>query len=250
MKPYRIGLVLGGGGSRGFAHLGVVKALNERGIVPDIISGARAGASAGSLLADGKTPDEALKIIKDKGFFQYTKIRIPRNGFFSLDKLAGVLEKAYTASTIEELQLPFYAAVTNFNTGKIEYKNSGPLKDTVIASSSIPVMFEPVLLNGEYYIDGGLLDNLPHTPLKALCEKIIVVNLIPVRETKQIKGIKHIISRLLDLSINVNIEKVKTECDLFIEPPELLPHAYLSNKKANEIFDIGYRYVNDLKLDL
>ena len=250
MKKYKIGLVLGGGGVRGFAHLGVIKALYEKGIKPDVISGVSAGAIAGSLIADGKTPDEAFNLLRHQGFFNYTKVLFPREGFFSLAGLSKHLKGIYTVLNIEELHIPFYAALTNFNTGKIEYFNSGPVLETVIASSSIPVMFEPVLINGEYYIDGGLLDNLPHIPLKDICETIIAVNLIPVNKTRKIKGLKHIISRVLDLTVNATIDNAKSECDVFIEPPGLISHAYLSNKKAKEIFNIGYQYAKKMEIEL
>ena len=111
-------------------------------------------------------------------------------------------------------------------------------------------MFKPVELNGQYYFDGGLLDNLPIAPLIGICDKITAVNLIPVKETAKIKGIKHIISRVLDLTVNSNLSYVKSECDLFIEPPELISHAYLSNKKAKEIFNIGYQFVKETEIDL
>ncbi len=245
---YKTGIVLGGGGARGFAHLGVIKALSEKGIKPDIISGVSAGAIAGSLIADGKSPDEAFSILKQKGFFNYTRIRFPRDGFFSLDGLSKQLKKIYTAEKIEDMNLPFFVAVSNFNTGKPEYINSGPLTKTVVASSSIPIMFKPVELNGQYYFDGGLLDNLPIAPLIGICDKIIAVNLIPVKETAKIKGLKHIISRVLDLSVNSNISYIKSECDLFIEPKALIPHSYFSRKKAQEIFDVGYNYVMKTEL--
>lgn len=250
MKKYKTGIVLSGGGSRGFAHLGVIKALSEKGIKPDIISGASAGAIAGSLIADGKSPDEAFNHIIQKGFFNYTRVRYPRLGFFSLDGLKKQLQKLYSVKKIEDLDIPFFAAVSNFNTGKVEYLNSGPLLKTVIASSSIPIMFKPVKLSNQYYFDGGLLDNLPIKPLIGICDKIIAVNLIPVKKTVKIKGIKHIISRVLDLTVNNNISFVKSECDLFIEPVELMPHAYLSNRKAKEIFNIGYKNVIEMKIDL
>jgi len=250
MKQYKIGLVLGGGGSRGFAHLGVVKALEEMGIKPDVISGASAGSIAGSLLADGKTPEEALEVVKNKGFFQYTSIRIPRSGFFSLKGLADQLRNTYSVKKIEALKIPFYVAVTNLNKGKIEYLHQGPLLRSVIASSSIPVLFEQVKIGDNYYVDGGLLDNLPHKPIKSICEKIISVNLIPVKETSNVRGMKNVISRVLDLAVNLTIQKAREESDLFIEPKALMPYGYLSNKKADEVFKIGYDHVMKMKIEL
>jgi NTE family protein len=245
---YKVGLVLGGGGSRGFAHLGIIKALKEKGIVPDIISGVSAGAIAGSLIADGKSPEEAFKIIKSKGFSEYTRIRIPRKGFFSLDGLRKELEKSYTVNNLEDLQIPFFAVVTNFSKGIVEYYNKGILSDFVIASASIPIMFEPVLIDDEHFVDGGLLDNLPFKPLQNICEKIIAINLVPVIKTEKIKGMKHIIARTLDLAVNCKLPEVKEVVDLLIEPPELRHQAFFSTKSADEVFEIGYKSVIKMNL--
>lgn len=240
MKQYKIGLVLSGGGSRGFAHLGVVKALKEKGIVPNIISGTSAGAIAGSLIADGKLPEEALKVIKSKSFSEYTKMMLPRRGFFSLDGLKDELLKTYSVKKIEDLKIPFISCVTNLSKGIAEYHNSGTLIDYVIASASIPVVFEPVKLNGDLYVDGGLLDNIPFKPLQNICEKIIAVNIVPVTKTQKIRGIKHIISRTLDLAVNCKLSELKDVVDLLIEPTELRYQSFFSTKRADEVFKIGY----------
>ncbi len=246
MKKYKIGLVLGGGGTRGFAHLGVIKALQERGIVPDVISGVSAGAIAGSLMSDGKTPEEALKIMKGKSFFDYTRIQLPRQGFFSLKGLRKELEKFFSVKRIEDLKTDFFVAVTNFNKGKVEYHNSGKLVDFVIASASIPVMFEPVKINEDLYVDGGLVDNLPAEPLKNICEKIIAVNLVPVLNTQNVGGLKNIISRTLDMAVNCKLPETEGVADIIISPPELSRHDFFSTKKADEIFGVGYNYVKNL----
>ena len=71
-----------------------------------------------------------------------------------------------------------------------------------------------------------------------------------MNQNQDLYDIKHIISRVLDLTVNATIDRTKAECNLFIEPPGLISHAYLSNKKAKEIFDIGYRYVREMEIDL
>ncbi len=249
MKKYKIGFALSGGGTRGFAHLGVIKALSEKGIKPDVISGTSAGSIAGSLIADGKTPDEALKIIKVKSFFSYTRLRFPRQGFFSFEGLTKELKRFYSVENIEDLHLPFYATVTNFNTGKAEYHNSGSLTDFVVASSSIPVMFRPYKINGNLYLDGGLLDNIPVKPLTDICEKIIAVNIMPIVKSEKIKGMKHVIGRTLDLAVNAKTSDIKERVDLLIEPPRLRYYSPFSTKKANEMFKVGYEFVSKLNLD-
>ncbi len=249
MKKYNVGLVLGGGGSRGFAHLGIVKALKEKGIEPDIISGASAGSIAGSLIADGKSPEDALEIIKSRGFSEYTSIRFPRKGFFSLDGLRKELEDAYSVKKIEDLQIPFYACVTNFSKAVVEYHNKGVLSTFVIASSSIPIMFEPILINGYHYVDGGLLDNLPFKPLQNICEKIIAVNLVPVIKTEKIGSMKQIIGRTLDMSVNCKLPEAKEFVDVLIEPKELRYRSFFSTKEADEVFKIGYESVMKMDFD-
>jgi len=240
MKKYKIGLALGGGGSRGFAHLGVVKALKDKGIVPDIISGVSAGAIAGSLIADGKLPEEALKIIKSKGFSEYTKFVLPRKGLFSLEGLRKELEKSYSVKNIEDLKTPLFVGTTNLTKGVVEYHSKGLLKDYVIASASIPVLFEPVIINGDHYVDGGLLDNIPIKPLQNMCEKIIAVNLVPILEAKKITGFKQLIGRTIDLVVNSKIDEFKNSVDVLIEPKELRHHSFFSTKNADKVFEIGY----------
>lgn len=239
---HRYGIVLGGGGTRGFAHLGVVKALLEKGIEPKIFSGASAGSIAGALLADGKSPDEALEIFKDKRFLSYTTVRFPRKGFMSLEGLGKRLKEVLSVSRIEDLSKPFYIAVSNLNTGKAEYKNTGSISQTVMASSAIPVLFIPVQMNGNVYVDGGLVDNLPVAPIRPLCQKLIVSSLIPVNQRREIKGIKSIISRVAEMATNGNLNNEKSTADLIIEPPALADYEYLSVKKADEIFRVGYEF--------
>ena len=87
MSDKKIGIALGGGGTRGFAHLGVLKALEEKGIKPDVISGTSAGAIIGSLIADGKTTEEAFKLMKENKLTDFAKINIPVTGFMSLENM-------------------------------------------------------------------------------------------------------------------------------------------------------------------
>jgi NTE family protein len=248
MKPYKIGLVLGGGGTRGFAHLGIIKALAEKGIKPDIISGASAGSIAGSLIADGKSPDEALEIIGKKSFFKNTRIRFPKDGFFSFDGLIQELNNIYSVKRMEDLLIPLYVAITNLNSGKVEYHREGKLTDFVIASSSIPILFKPIVLNGQMYVDGGLIDNLPVKPIEHICEKIIAVNIMPIVEKSTFKGMKQIIIRTLDLTVNCKTQEAKKRTDFFIEPPLLRHYPIFSTKKAKEIFEIGYNYTKELDI--
>ncbi len=243
MKKFKTGLVLSGGGARGFAHLGIIKALNEKGIFPDIISGTSAGAIAGSLIADGYTPEEIFVRQTRKPFFSYTKFNFFKKGLLNYKNLRKVLSEAYSVKKIEDLKIPFYACVTNLNTGKAEYLNTGNLVDVVTASASVPFLLKPVEINGITYTDGGLIDNLPIKPLLGKCEKIICVNLIYLQHIKEFKSFKQLTARMFDVSTYHNRKTYISECDILIEPPELYKQPYFSNKKARETFNIGYEYV-------
>jgi NTE family protein len=245
-KKYDLGIVLGGGGARGFAHLGVLEALKKKGIEPDIISGVSAGAIAGAFIASGKTPRQALEIIREYKFFDISKLQLPRMSLFSLKAIRDSIEKEIPQKSIEDLGIPLVVAATNMYSGKVEYFSEGPLSKIVQASSSIPVVFNPIEINGALYSDGGVFDNLPIEPLKGLCKKIIVVNISPIQQVEELKNIAQIAARMFELSVNArHLEKSK-KSDLYIEPPGLRKFDILDTKHAQEIFDIGYNYTREL----
>jgi NTE family protein len=140
-KKYKIGLVLSGGGARGFAHLGVVKALNEKSIYPDIISGVSAGSIAGIFLADGQNPDDIFKLLKKKRIFDFSSIRLPKTGLLSLEGLTTELETKISVKDLKDLKIPMIVAVSNITEAKIEYMDHGKISQIITASSSIPVVF-------------------------------------------------------------------------------------------------------------
>ncbi|MGC9355810.1 MAG: patatin-like phospholipase family protein, partial [Mariniphaga sp.] len=209
MKKYKNGLVLSGGGTRGFAHLGVIAALNEKGIYPEVISGTSAGAIVGAFIAGQKSPEEVMKIFKKGWFFQYTKLNLPVNGLLKLDGLREIIEEEIEYKNIEDLPVPFYVALANMNKGAVEYKNSGHLGKAVLASSSIPVLFAPIEIEGQFYVDGGLMDNIPIEPIKNDCEQIIVVNIAPLNPREKFKNLIQIASRTFYMSVNANMNLIQ-----------------------------------------
>ena len=241
MKKYKTGLILSGGGTRGFAHLGVIAALFEKGIKPDIISGVSAGAIVGAFIAGGKSPEEIHEIFKKGWFFKYTKLQLPKDGLLKLDGLKEVIQKEISAKNIEDLEIPFFVGISNLNSGKIEYKNSGSLGVTVLASSSIPILFSPIVINGNSYVDGGLMDNIPINPIKNDCEQIIVSNISPVNPKAQIKNLVQIATRTFYMSVNANLKEVRKHADFFIEPKGIDKFDILSRTHADELFELGYK---------
>lgn len=239
-KKGKIGITLGGGGVRGIAHLGVLKALNEKDIYPDMISGVSAGALAGVFYADGYKPDDIFEVFNETSIFKFAKISIPRKGFLSMAKVEKILKEHIKAKDFSELKTPLYIAASNLNKGKVEYFNEGTVIDKVIASASIPVLFKPVEINGNTYVDGGVFDNLPVKPIINKCKILIGSNVSPLTTQDKFENMLDIAERSFHLAIGKSVKANKELCDIFIEPSDLTQFGILKLEKAKEIFDIGY----------
>ena len=168
-KKYKTGLVLSGGGTRGFAHLGALKALHENNIEPDIIAGVSAGSIVGAFYADGKDADLALKALTSKKLLGLLELMVPKNGLLKMSGFVKSLNQTLTAKTFEELKIPLRIYAVNINTAEFARFDSGELIPAIVASSSIPVVFPPVYIRGQYYLDGGLINNFPVEELHGLC---------------------------------------------------------------------------------
>jgi NTE family protein len=237
---FKTGLVLSGGGARGFAHLGVIKALNEAGIYPEVISGTSAGAIVGVLYADGYSPDDIMKMLNASTPFHYMRFTMPRMGLLQISGIVRILKENLRAKTFEELKLPMFVSATNLNTGQIEYFSSGELLQPVIASASIPVLFKPVVINDHFYVDGGVLDNLPVKPVEDICDFVIGSFVNPTGFEENITSLLHVAERTFLLNVSKEVLE-KSKCfDLFVDPPELRNYKILDPEKAEEVFMIGY----------
>ncbi len=246
MKKYRIGLALGGGGARGFAHLGIIKALQEKGIQPDVISGVSAGALVGVFIAAGHKPDDVFDMMKENKFNNFAQLIVPNSGLLSLGKTGKLLEKHLAAKTFDDLKIPLFVAATNLLEGRIEYFNSGKLSAIIQASMSIPVLFSPVKIGKGLYADGGIMDNLPVEPLIGKCRRIIAVNISPLQKITRVHNLIDAATRAFHLSVNATIKGIEDKCDLFIEPAELSKYDLLNASHVDEMFEIGYEYTKKL----
>ncbi|MEP5613867.1 MAG: patatin-like phospholipase family protein [Cyclobacteriaceae bacterium] len=246
-RKYKRGIALGGGGARGFVHLGVLQALKERDAMPEIISGTSAGAMVGAFVASGMEPVEVNQLLKDKDLFSLSKILWPKDGLLSLAGMRELLEKEIKQKNIEDLEIPFIVAVTNLNKGCVEYLSSGSLADGVLASSSIPFVFKPIMIGDSKYADGGIIDNLPIKPIIDDCEKVVAVSISPLEETDDLDGLLKIGARTFQLSVNAQVSKVKERVSLFIEPEGLREYDLFDIKKADELFELGYTHANSIE---
>ena len=240
LKKYRTGLVLSGGGARGFAHLGVLKALNVSGIYPDVIAGTSAGALVGVLYADGYTPDEILSIMNTTSRLHYIRPTVPREGLLQISGIERILKDKLRAEKFEDLKIPLFVTATDLNNGKAVYFSSGELLRPVIASASIPVLFNPVIIDNIHYVDGGVLDNLPVKPIEGMCNFMFGSFVNPVGYEETVTSLVQIAERSFMLNLSKELEMKENLFDVFIAPPELKNYKIFDNEKALEVFDIGY----------
>jgi len=249
-KKYKIGIVLSGGGARGFAHLGVLQALNEAGIYPDVVSGTSAGALAGVLYADGYTPGEIMKIMNSGSRLNYVRPAVPNSGLLQISGIIRILKSALRAKTFEELKIPLFVTATDLNNGIAVYFSKGELLYPVIASASIPVLFKPLIINDIHYVDGGVLDNLPIHPIEKNCKFIIGSSVNPIGYEKNISNLINIAERAFFLSMSKEITEKSKKFNLFIAPSELRKHKVLDPEKSREVFMIGYKATQEKLKDL
>ena len=236
----KIGMAFGGGGARGFAHLGALKALAERGVRPFIISGTSAGSIVGAFIASGFAPEEVFELVKKNRFIDYAKVSLPSSGLFTLSNLRNLLERLLPVKEFKDLKMPFFVAVTNLYSGQVEYIHEGPLATAVEASCSIPVVFAPVKMNGCLYVDGGVLDGIPVTPLIGKCDRIIALSAGAKGEVKRVGSLKEAGFRVLDLMNSRDVNRAREHADIVLEPEGLGAFRTLDTRHADEIFAAGY----------
>lgn len=239
-REYNYGFVLSGGAARGFAHVGVIKALEEHGIYPDVISGVSAGAIVGAMYADGYSTDEMFDIFSKKRLWEFTRLVVPKHGLLDISGLRHVLEQSLRSKRIEDLKKPLYITATNFKTGVAEYFSKGNLVDAIVASSSIPVLFKPAEIEENIYVDGGIIDNFPIEPIRKKCHHLVGIHVNPIGKEDVKTGLLSIAIRTFHLSVAAELEKKITALDYFFEPQELRKYGIMDISKAQEMCDIGY----------
>jgi NTE family protein len=236
----KVGIALSGGGVRGISHLGVLKALGEIGIVPAKVSGTSAGAIVGAMFCQGYQPEEILKIIVETNYFKFMRPAISWNGILKMVSI-GELYKVYLPhDDFAQLKIPLAVAATDIQKGKVVYFDEGELIKPIMASSSIPGMFEPIVIEGKFLVDGGVLNNLPVEPLEGICDFVIGVNCNHLPEESNVSNMKKLIERAVIMSMNYNVYSRKSKCDYFIEAPGLGKYGVFDIKKGSDLFQAGY----------
>lgn len=237
-----IGIAFSGGGARGFAHVGVIKAFEKFGIVPDIMAGVSAGSIASALYGAGLTPDDIIKCFTDASrFADFTEWSIPRQGFLRLNRFAKLLEEWLPIRNLEEMRIPTVICATDFDAGKSIGWCKGEIIPRVIASCSIPIVFPPVKIKGTNYVDGGVLRNLPAWAIRDYCTTLYGSNCSPMTKGyKQNGSILDVAYRTFRLVMKSNTPQDLRLCDHIIQIDQISKVSTFELKSLRKGVEAGY----------
>jgi NTE family protein/lysophospholipid hydrolase len=265
------GVVFGGGGARGLAHIGVVRALVEAGVPMDAIGGTSMGAVIASGFGMGHDWREVLEIsrtgwLRHKPHKEYTLPMISLIGTRGLDRWA---RDVCGTANIEDLWLSFYCISCNLTRGEIAVLDRGPLWKAIRASSALPGIFVPVLIDGQVFVDGGIVNNLPGDIMRNRdCRNTIVIDvgmeidvgdkltdfpspwqylwsrIVPRGPRIQYPNIATLLIRGFEVGSVQKTNEVKRDADLYLRPP-IETYGVLEFEAIDQIVEVGYRYTQE-----
>lgn len=219
MKHPKIGLALGSGGARGFAHLGVIKVLKEEGIPIDLIAGSSMGALVACFFGAGIKMDRLYQLsmaFKRKYYLDFT---VPKMGFISGKRLKEFIKVFTHGKNIEELALPVGVVATDLLTGEKVVFQKGPVANAVRASISIPGIFIPEKVDGRLLVDGGVADRVPVSVAKEMgADIVIAVDVSRVKINAEITSIFDVIMQSIDIMQTEIVINRQIASDIMIRP--------------------------------
>ncbi|GAB4235676.1 MAG: hypothetical protein Tsb0034_09980 [Ekhidna sp.] len=241
----QVGIVLSGGGFKGAAHIGLIKALSDHNIPVHKVSGSSAGAIVGALFCAGHSPEYLLDFFKANAqLFNIKYMLHSKPGLFDSDLKGDVFKSCFSEDSFASLDLELNICVTDVLNGKTKFISSGQLIKALLASAAIPGVFTPVELNGVYYFDGGTMNNFPVEPLTGRCDLLLgsYVSVRKVMKPQEISSIRKVVHRAGNLALLSNSIHKFHQCDYVFYPPRLGEFETMDSKYIDEIYAIGYQY--------
>ena len=244
-QDYKLGLALSGGGARGFAHLGAIRAIEEVGLKPDIVAGVSAGSVIAVLYGAGISVDDIMSAFTDRKFSDFANVNLRINanqGLFDFSKFKNFIAEMVAPDVkLEDLPIPTFVGVTDFDHGVPTEFHNGNIADAVAASCSIPICFRPQIINGVSYVDGGVLRNMPSWIIRSRCQRLIGVNCSPLLSTDTSNdSLLEIAMRAYNLMAKANQAFDMDMCDLAVETLQLANYKVFNLKEINKVFISGY----------
>ena len=216
----RIGLALGGGAARGFAHIGVIQALEENGLLPDLVVGTSAGSVVAALFASGRNGHELATIADSMDETAFADWSYPGRGLIRGEALAKFIREKTDHRQIEQMKIPLGVAATDLDSGQPILFRSGDTGTAVRASSAVPAVFQPVKIGSREYVDGGLSAPIPVHHARAMgAEFVIAVDISAVPEGNPTGDA----ARMLLQTFAIMGKSLKTyelrDADVVLQPP-------------------------------
>ena len=237
----KVGLTLSGGAARGFAHIGVLKVLQENAIPVDYVTGASVGSIIGALFCGGYGWEEILKIGSDLKWSELVRPTLSGMGLVKSDRLENFINELLGSIDFSDLEIPLQVVAVDLKTAREIVFTSGPVARAVRASSSVPGIFEPVIINEDrILVDGGVINNLPCTLARQMgARKIIAVDLNADPSSDQPpENLLDITYRSFAIMLNNSSIEGRNEADILIQP-DLQDYNYHDLSQVDEMVKKG-----------
>jgi NTE family protein len=219
VPPPRIALVLGGGAARGFAHIGVIKALEAQGIQPDIVVGTSAGSVVGALYAGGSDGFALQRIALDLNESMFSDWSLPGRGFLKGEALQDFVNKAVHNRPLEKLNRTIAVVATDLQSGDAVAFQRGDTGMAVRASSAVPGVFQPVRISGRDYVDGGLVSPIPVRTARRLGADIVIASDISAKPgLRPVEGTLDVLLQTFTIMGNALASEELAQADVVIKP--------------------------------
>ena len=217
-----IGLALGGGASKGFAHIGIIKVLKENGIPVKVVTGTSAGSIVGSLYASGMSPDRLELEAEILGKTDLVDLTLSTSGFIKGEKLQNYINRKVGNRPMQQFPIKFAAVATDFESGKPVVFNVGNAGQAVRASASIPNVFQPVVIGNRKYVDGGLSQPVPVSAAKKMGANFIIAVDISARPAKNVsQGMFSYLDQTFNVMSQTALRQELGQANVVIKPQVL-----------------------------
>ena len=217
-----VALALGGGASKGFAHIGIIKVLKENNIPVKIVTGTSAGSIVGSMYASGMSPDRLELEAEILGKTDLVDLTLSTSGFIKGEKLQNYINRKVGNRPMQQFPIKFAAVATDFESGKPVVFNVGNAGQAVRASASIPNVFQPVVIGSRKYVDGGLSQPVPVSAAKKLGANFIIAVDISARPAKNVsQGMFSYLDQTINVMSQTALRQELGQANVVIKPQVL-----------------------------
>ena len=217
-----VALALGGGASKGFAHIGIIKVLKENNIPIKIVTGTSAGSIVGSMYASGMSPDRLELEAEILGKTDLVDLTLSTSGFIKGEKLQNYINRKVGNRPMQQFPIKFAAVATDFESGKPVVFNVGNAGQAVRASASIPNVFQPVVIGSRKYVDGGLSQPVPVSAAKKLGANFIIAVDISARPAKNVsQGMFSYLDQTINVMSQTALRQELGQANVVIKPQVL-----------------------------